>query len=242
MIKALLVDDEKAAIENLSLILQARFADCIEVIGTARSVAEAKKALNQQSPDVVFLDIEMPDGDGFDVIAGAEPLDFRVIFVTSYQQYAIKAVRAQAFDYLLKPIDLDDLEKAVEKLQSEIASDQTHQTENSPKILTVSMKEETLYLQIDQILHIEADGNYSTFYLSDGKSLVSSRNLKQFEEELDERFFRVHHSHLINLHRISRLKQSSGSHIELEDGSKVPLAKRRRDAFLRKVKELGGAD
>lgn len=234
MIRTVIVDDEQSARENLSMIFDEHYTGRLKVVGAAASAIEAVALIRETKPDLVFLDVEMPKGDGFELIRAFPDRDFQVIFVTSYRDYAIQAVREQAFDFLVKPIDLDDLDHAVEKLETHLEN----RSEKEPALLLpVAMQEGTVYLRIDNIVRIEADRNYSTLYKDDGQTFVSSRNLKHFAMQLDERFFRAHHSHLIHLGHVVKLVQSGGL-VEMSDGARVPLAKRRKEEFTERMRRL----
>jgi two-component system LytT family response regulator len=211
-IRAIVIDDEEPSREALRNYIS-DFCNDVEVVATASNVKTAFKAIQKHKPDLIFLDIEMPDGKGFDLLNMFETIDFRVIFVTAYSEYAIKAFRVNAVDYLLKPIKVDELKDAIEKIK---ASNGDNQSEKLSLILkgmsdglffhpnlVVSNVKGFEVLKINEIIMCKADGYCTIFYLTGDRKVNSSRNLKQFENQIMEYgFIRVHNSFLVNLHHV----------------------------------------
>lgn len=239
MYKAVIVDDERDAIESIKLIL-AEHIDFIEVVGCAQNVDDARRIIQTADPDIVFLDIEMPGGSGFELLEGLSERNFQVIFVTAYNQYAIKAFKYSAIDYILKPIDIDELVNAVCKIKSS----SNHNVEDKinlllenvkcskPDKIALSTSESIEFVRIADIVQIQAEGSYSTLKLSDQSELLVSKNLGEFESLLEDHpFYRTHQSHLINLLRVRKITRL-GNEIVMEDGSVAFLSRRKKNQFL----------
>ena len=239
---AIIVDDEKPSREVLANYLHDYCKD-IEVVATASSVKTAQKAIEKYNPDVVFLDIELPDGKGFDLLTRFETIRFRVIFVTAYSEYAIKAFRVNAIDYLLKPIKIDELTAAVEKLRNGFG-----EATNIDKITAVlksmseaSFKQPTLVvsnirgfevMKINEIIMCRADGYCTNFYITGNKKVISSKNLKQYEKMLCEQgFIRVHHSYLVNINHVNSVTRQG--EILMAENNKAYLGDSFKRDFLK---------
>ncbi len=241
MLSAVIVDDELDAIEAIKLILKEHFPD-INVLGYAQHVTDARNLIISEKPDIVFLDIEMPSGTGFDVLEGIPERNFNVIFVTAYNQYALKAFKYSATDYILKPIDIDDLVRAIKKIELQLGRPgiaeakidnllQNIQAEKPEKI-ALSTSESIEFVKIDNIVQIQGEGNYSTLKMLDQTELVVSKNIGEFEDLLsDYMFFRPHQSHLINLKHVKKVNRY-GNEIVMEDSSIAFLSRRKKNAFL----------
>lgn len=245
--RAIIVDDERKGRETLQKMLEKYCAE-VKVLGMAASVEEAYQLATAHEPDIVFLDIEMPGEDGFALLEKFNPVPFHVIFVTAYDHYAIKAIKHQVLDYLLKPIDVDDLRQAMERIKNTPLKKQAQKYEalmttrvlgyNSR--LALPVKDGLIYLMVSSIIRIESDGSYSTFYTEDGKKHVVSRNLKEYEDTLPAtHFFRSHKSHIINIQRVKKYLRTDGYFVEMEDGSMVEISRRKKDEFLQMM-EGGG--
>jgi two-component system, LytTR family, response regulator len=241
MIKAIVVDDEAPSREVMCNYLR-DFCNDVEVVATASSVKSGYRAIQKHNPDVVFLDIEMPDGKGFDLLQMFSNIDFRVIFVTAYSEYAIRAFRVNAADYLLKPVKIDELNTAVEKIRTEnkwsyeaekVAGLLKSLAENStfqPTIVVSNIKGFEV-LKINEIIMCKADGYCTNFYLAGNKKVISSKNLKQFEDLLSEHnVIRVHHSYLVNLGHVQSFTRQG--EIILSENNKASLGDSFRNAFL----------
>ncbi len=243
MIQAIVIDDEAPSREVMCNYLR-DFCTDIEVVATASSVKSGYRAIVKNNPDVVFLDIEMPDGKGFDLLQMFDKISFRVIFVTAYSEYAIKAFRVNAADYLLKPVKIDELNAAVEKVRAEnkwnyesekVAGLLKSLAENSafhPTIVVSNIKGFEV-LKIDEIIMCKADGYCTNFYLEGNRKVISSKNLKQYEDLLAEHnVIRVHHSYLVNLSHVQSFTRQG--EITLSENNKASLGDSFRNAFLGK--------
>jgi two-component system LytT family response regulator len=239
MIKAVVIDDESDSRATLISYLK-KYCDSIEIIGEANSVATGVEKLNEISPDVVFLDIQMPDGSGFDLLEQLPEINFRIIFVTAFDQYAIRAIKFSALDYLLKPIDPVQLIEAVNKLK-EKEKDYTirkkYETlvnnKNSFEKIALPAFDGIIFVNIKNIVRCKADRNYTIFFMNTGEKILVTRTLKEYDEMLcDLNFYRVHQSHLINLAYVKKYTKGEGGSITMEDGSEIYVARRRKGDLL----------
>lgn len=245
MVKFVIIDDEPHGIQSLEALIR-EYCPSLELAGTAASIEEGYKLLEETQPDILFLDIEMPNGSGFELLKNIGPgRSFEVIFTTAYQHYAIHAIRENALDYLLKPIDPEELVNAVEKACSQIQSPPDGNNEKLAKLfarleklklrrLAIPGAEEIYYVDLDQVIRLEAASNYTEIFLAGGKKHLVSRTLKDFEEQLSESdFFRVHKAHLINIAYIDRYVRQDGGYLLMKDGTSIPVSRPRRDGLLR---------
>jgi two-component system, LytTR family, response regulator len=246
-LKAILIDDERSAISNLTQLI-GQFCPGVSIVATAENATEGIREIQEKKPDVVFLDIEMPGGTGFDLLACFAERNFDVVFVTSYNQHAIKAFKYSAVDYLLKPVDIDDLVQSVERIQQRRGT--SGKTDNlsglmqnlesgMPVKLGIATTEGKQYIDIQDIIRLEADGSYTTIYLKNEPKLVVSRNLGEYEQLLqDQPFFRIHHSHLVHLPFVAGYTKQEGGWITMNDGSQIPLARRRKELFEQMMRKI----
>ena len=240
-IRAIVIDDEEPSREALRNYIS-DFCSDVEVVATASSVKTAFKAIQKHKPDLIFLDIEMPDGKGFDLLNMFGTIDFRVIFVTAYSEYAIKAFRVNAIDYLLKPIKIDELKDAIEKIKANNGDTQSEKLSVILKgmsdgvffhpTLVVSNVKGFEVLKINEIIMCKANGYCTIFYLTGDRKVNSSRNLKQFENQImDYGFIRVHNSFLVNLHHVSSFTKQG--EIILTENNKAFLGDKYKVHFMK---------
>ncbi len=245
MIDAVLIDDEKIVVDSLRMLL-AEHCPEVAVSGTAESYKEGIRLVREQKPDLVFLDIEMPQGSGFDLLEHFPDRTFDVIFVTAHSHYAIKAFKFSAVDYILKPVDIQELVHAVNQIKRYRrfgpAMSQRYKVleENmkspEPTRLAIPSSSGLDFIDIEDILRIQAEGRYSRIYLRSGGSMLVTKNMGQFGKLLgDDSFFRSHHSHLVNTGHVRKYLHRDGGVIILRDGSRVPLARARKKSFLKKI-------
>jgi two-component system, LytTR family, response regulator len=228
---AVIIDDEPQAITALALLIGQLDLPCT-VVATAHSALEGIKAIQKHKPDLVLLDIEMPHGSGFDLLEAFPDRSFQVVYTTAHEQHAIRAAHTHPFDYLLKPVDPDDLKRVLAELAA-------RERDHGPKRIEISSLQGKVFLRVKDIVRIEADGGYSTIHLSNGEKHVASKSIGHFEELLSkETFFRCHHSHLINLNYVKAYLNQDGGMAQLRDGSTVPVASRRNAAFLERFEAL----
>lgn len=243
-IKALLVDDEEGARASLQNILENYFADEVQVAFSTGDIDQAQKFIEEETPDLVFLDIEMPKGGGFELLARFETINFNVIFVTAYDQYAVKAIKYSALDYLLKPIDLEDLEKAIAKHRSKRTKERVEKQKiknlienlkGDQRVRKVAVPDGNglIFIPINEIIRCESDGNYTIIFRENSKKIVASRTLGDFEDMFTgENFFRVHRSHLINLDHLVKYYKGEGGYVVMSDDSKAEVSRRKKSDFL----------
>ena len=245
MIKAVIVDDEPFCCSSLVILLE-RYCPEVKVAGIYHSGDDALEAIPEQQPQIVFLDIEMPGMNGFELLEKLPEIRSEIIFTTSYDQYAIKAIRFSALDYLLKPIDKEDLQRAVQKVIQRLRYPLPQQLEillqrvNLPvslsqKIALPSM-EGLQMVDVNSIISCASDSNYTVFFLKNKQKITVSRTLKETEEMLEEySFLRVHHSHLINLNEVNKYVKGEGGYLLMSDGSAVDVSRSRKDVLLKKL-------
>ncbi len=246
MIKCIIVDDESKAIKSLSWELS-NFSEEIEIAATFTEPEKALTYLDSNKIDCLFLDIEMPTMDGFQFINKLKKKDFAIIITTAYNDYAIEALKNEAIDYLLKPVDTDDLEKALNKIkkfstrQTQFESNEKfeeilvkfNEKFNSKKII-INADGKLLFLNPCEILYIESDGNYSTVYTTNGKKIVITKKLKEINQLVpDDSFFRIHNSYIINLDKVKEFYKTDG-YVVIEQNHKIPVSRQRKSEFLDK--------
>ena len=245
-IKAILIDDEVNSLQNLQQKLEG-FCPDVEIVATTQRPEEGLILIKQNRPDLVFLDIEMPRMSGFRMLEELGEYDFDIIFTTAYNHYSIDAIRISAFDYLIKPIGIEELQQAIERLNKTRSHQQTKEkidilkkslsdNKSQEDKIAISTSEGIEFIPIKNITHIESKSNYSKIYLLDNKTLLVTKILKEFEEMLlPYNFYRIHNSHLINLNYIQKYVRSEGGHVLLQDGSMIDVSRRKKDEFLKMI-------
>jgi two-component system, LytTR family, response regulator len=240
--KIIIIDDQEDSIEKLSFLIK-KYCPTTTLAGVANTGKDGMCLIKKIQPDIVFLDVEMDDMTGFEMLERLDTINFKVIFTTAHDKYAIKAIRFSALDYLLKPIGKDDLIAAIQranvdvlKLQPEQVKDLVEISKNkSAKIerITLTTGEGLVFKNISDIIYCEADRNYTTIYLLNKEKLVVSKTLKEIEETLDgSGFFRAHHSHLINVSYIERYVRGDGGYVIMKNGENITVARKRKEALL----------
>jgi len=246
--KALIVDDEIPNQENLQQLLKS-YADDVQVCAIAGTIEEAKIAIKQHRPELVFLDIQLRDRSGFDLLKQLDEINFEIIFVTAYDQYGIQAVKFAALDYLLKPIDIDELAEAVNKARKAVQQKKKNErlghfleylkdeNQTIPRI-ALPLFSETRYISINDIVRCEADNTYTRFFLTNGEQVLVSKTLKEYAIMLLEYgFLRVHQSHLVNADFIKSWLKEDGGCLLLSDGHKIPVSKLKKDEVKLQLKQ-----
>lgn len=244
MIKAVIIDDEPKAIQGLAWELT-NFKDDLDVVATFTEPEKAIIYLQTNEIDCLFLDIEMPTMDGFQVLEKLDKKDFAVVITTAYNEYAITALKNEAIDYLLKPIDSDDLSEAIVKIKKHIAKgfnpDKIEEillkfnNKLNHKKITINTDGKLLFLEPQDIYYVASDGNYSTLYVSKNKKIVVTKKLKEIDELLPkDHFFRIHNSYIVNLHKIKEYLKTDG-YVVLENNAKIPVSRQKKSAFLKKL-------
>jgi len=246
VIKAIIIDDELHCSKRLELML-ADINDVIELCGSFQTVEDGLKAIKQIRPQLDFLDVEINNETGFDLLQKLAAINFDVIFTTAYDKYAVQAFKFSAIDYLLKPIDEYELKASLNKLHEKISEkEKTKKIEtlfqnlgasnNKSKKICVPVMNGIEFISLNNIMRCESHINYTTLFMKDKQKLTVSKTLKEFEELLSEHnFFRVHNSHLINLDYIKRYNKGHGGSVTMEDGAEIEVSVRRKDEFLRQI-------
>jgi two-component system, LytTR family, response regulator len=241
--KTLIVEDEDSSFEVLENMLQ-KHHEQVQIAGRAKTVVQAIEQIESMNPELVFMDIDLPDGTGFDIIRKLRPINFSIIFITAFDQYAVQAFRFSATDFLLKPVCEEELFEAIEKVnQNEkqknldfridvLLANLQAQVSEGKKIILKTM-EDIFIVSTKEIINIQSDGAYSHFFLISGKRITVSTNLKKYEEMLfDQGFFRSHQCHLVNLMHVERFHKLDGGMLIMKNGSSVPVSNRKKDALL----------
>jgi len=243
--KCIIIDDEQKSAESLKILLT-DFCENVEVTATCQSISEGVEAIKKFSPEVVFLDINLQRETGFDLFKHFSNVPFDVIFTTAFSEYAIKAFRYAAIDYLLKPIDITELQEAVKKVDQRMVGNLNSRLENLFRDLK-SQKQDFLklalptldglvFINVDDIIYCEASSNYTTFYLTGGQKHIVSKTLKEYDELLSDRnFFRIHNTYLINIKAIKKYVKGEGGYVVMETDISLDVSKRKKDAFLVKI-------
>jgi two-component system LytT family response regulator len=237
--RTVIIDDENKGRLTIKNLIN-KYTPQLELVGEADSVENGVELIEREKPELVFLDIEMPDGTGFDVLTNVEYSEFHLIFCTAYDQYAVKAFRFSAIDYLLKPLDPDIFKIAVSKVCDEnkaesVAKIETLNTNKTEfKKLALSAAEGITIVNIDDVIRCESSVNYTHFIILDGSKVLVSKTLKEFDEMLSQHgFFRVHKSHLVNLNHIKKYIKGEGGWVIMVDDSKIEVSRRKKDALLK---------
>ncbi|MES2680158.1 MAG: LytTR family DNA-binding domain-containing protein [Bacteroidota bacterium] len=245
LIRALIIDDEQKGIDALKILIN-RFIEGIKVIAESTNASEGIEMIENFKPDIVFLDINMPEMNGFELLEKLTWKDFNLVFTTAHQEYALKALKNNAVDYLLKPIDHEDLSKAVSRITEKIKSNENFDNRfnynnllsviksNSRSKIIINSKAGIESLETNDIICLESMSNYTRIYLPDSREILTSKTMKEFESILclkGQPFMRIHHSYIINLHKVARYIKSTDS-IVMNNDQKIPLAKSKRDAFF----------
>ena len=241
MINAVVIEGES---QTLDLIVRTveTYSPNVSIVAQADDMKSSISAINEFEPDLVFLDIKLKDGSGFELIDHFNPPCFKTIFFSSYSDYAIKAIKYNAIDYILKPVKEEELAQAIkkaddliryeEKLHAKALGESINNLNNDHR-LVLKTGDQVHLINISDIIHLEADGNYSTFYLSDGRKIIVSKSTKGFEEPLFEQgFHRIHKSHIVNINKMSYFDKADGGTLVMCNGDQVPVASRKKDMLM----------
>lgn len=240
--KAILIDDEKNALEMLEWMIQRNCPE-VEIVAMCDSPIEGIVKIKELKPDLIFLDIEMPQLNGFDLLERLGKHDSDVIFTTAYNQFAIKAFKICALDYLLKPIDPDDLKGAVQKAQnkkSKVTNEQLELLMNyikpdkpKPRRVALTASDHLIFVETDKIIYCESDSNYTIFFLTTGEKVMVSKTLKDVEEILEgSDFFRIHASYLINMKHVSKFTRGDGGYVVMSNNQHITVSRKKKDEFF----------
>ena len=244
--KAIIVEDELGSVKLLENLLK-EFCPQVDLIGSASTVAEAFQMIKKETPDFIFLDIEMQKETGFDLLQKFDQINFEIIFTTAYEQYALKAIKFCALDYLLKPIDVDELKAAVDKVIQRTDKQlinrkfemliQNMRSKNSDQFqLALPSMEGINFVKVSEILYLKSDRQYTFFYLKSGEKIMTSKNLGEYEKLLSEHnFIRAHHSSIINLNEVKKYLHSDGGYVLMSNDEQIDISKRKKDDFLKAI-------
>lgn len=242
LLRTIIIDDEVLMRQTLKKLVH-EHCPHVKLVAQADGVKTGMQAIRHHQPDLVLLDIRLEDGTGFDLLKQLEPIDFKVIFITAYDEYAIKAIKFSALDYLLKPVEPEDLKQAVDKAekiilkelntQLSVLSDNMQQGNVASRKIILKTFDNVHLVKVGDIVYCESDDNYTTFYLIDNSKIMMSNTLKEYEEMLgDYGFFRVHKSYLVNLAHIVRFEKAEGGNLVLTNSHNVPVSFRKRELLL----------
>ncbi|MBN1597568.1 MAG: response regulator transcription factor [Bacteroidales bacterium] len=250
MIKTYIIEDEQPTLEAILVILNTNCKN-VQVVGASDNVANAMDDIQKYKPELVLADINISGGTSFDIFENLDNINFKLIFITAFEEYALKAIKFAAIDYLVKPIDPLELIEAVQKAAQSIEKENT-QVMLQSLLLNLGSKEkkfeqivlktsESIYLvNVKDITHIEADGSYTKFYFNDGRKIMVSKVIKEYDEMLsDSGFLRVHQSHMINLGFIDRFEKHDGGYVVLKDETIVPVSYRKKESLLNILENIG---
>ncbi|MEO9020495.1 MAG: LytTR family DNA-binding domain-containing protein [Ginsengibacter sp.] len=250
MIQALIIDDETHSIDRLSLLLQENCSKSVRLVGTCGSVEEGVQAIHNLNPGLVFLDVQMGNQTGFDLLQQVDEINFEVIFITAHEKYAVQAFRFSAFDYLLKPVDRKELVTAIDKLKEKFSkNEQSRKIEilfhnlkslnGSSRRISIPTGNGLLFSEVNDIVRCESYINYTHIFLKNRQKITVARTLREFEELLaDCNFYRIHNSHLINLSFIKSYQKGKGGVVTLTDNTQIEVSVRRKEQFLKKMMEM----
>ena len=244
MMKAIIVDDEPYCCETIATLLEDN--DEVEIVTECYNGIDALEAIRKYNPGLVFLDVEMPKMNGFEMLQQLPSVNFEIIFTTSYDRYALKAIRFSAIDYLLKPIDEEELKNAVQKVirhsqkpigeQLEILMQKIHHPSTPVRKIAMPTMEGFQMIMIDSIISCEADSNYTTLHLKNNKKMVVCRNLKDIEEMLeDHSFTRVHRCYVVNLNEVEKFVKGEGGYLIMSDGSSIDVSRNKKELLLKRI-------
>jgi two-component system LytT family response regulator len=238
MITAILVDDEAKSLMNLQHLIGEHCPE-IKVIATATNALEAVTKVLSEKPDVLFLDVQMPGYNGFDVLEQVKSTGLTIIFTTAHRDYAINALRKGAFDYLLKPIDSDELRNCCEQIIAQLNRVRGEQSASSG-IIELSVKDGIIFIKPEHVVRVEASGSYTIFFLDNNVKHLVSRSMKEYEGLLPPAlFYRCHNSHIVNLSKVTKFISNNGYFAEMSNGSVIEIARKNKETFLERLKKLG---
>lgn len=246
MLRAVLIDDDESNLSSLSEKLS-KHCQQVEIISRCDNADDGMKVIENLNPDIVFLDIEMPVMNGFVMLQQLTYKDFALIFVTAYDHYAIKAIRYSALDYLVKPVEIEELKAAVSKaeisrsnrsshLQLDLLLEQLHK--KHPRRITIPITDGLQFINVEDIVYLEASNNYTTIFLSGNQKFLVCRTLKDFEEMLPaEIFLRIHHSNIVNKYHVQKYIRGDGGQVVMRNGNVLDVSKRKKSEFLQAIRQ-----
>ena len=245
---AIIVDDEIAIRKTITTLLRESYPE-INITASAGTIGEGYEAIKQHRPDLLFLDVELPDGSGFDLLKKISPVNFKVIFITGHQEYALRAIKVSALDFILKPFETEELHRAVEKAREAINHDEEQlklqvlnenlQNKKILKRIILYTSDHFHLVSVSDIIRAEADSNYTRFWLSGGKRIMVSRTIKNFDELLSgSGLIRVHQSHLVNIKYIDKFVKRDGGYLQLKDSTSIPVSHNLKKQVLKAISDF----
>lgn len=239
MLRAVIIDDERSGINALQLLIDKQI-DNLKIVGSTTQAQQGIQLIEDYHPDVVFLDISMPHLNGFALLEQLQYRDFNLVFTTAHQEYALLAIKHHAFDYLLKPVDVNELKDCVNKIVAERSRTKTKEHKNGASgTIGLSVKDGIIFIRHSDIIRLEASGSYTVFYLENKVKQLASKSLKEYEAQLDPSvFYRCHNSHLVNLRKVAKFVSSDGLFAQMLDGSAAEIARKNKDQFLERLKNI----
>lgn len=249
MLKAIIVEDEKNNAERLQRLINTHHPE-VTVSAIAETIKEAVEIIKLHQPQLAFFDVELPDGKSFEIFEYFNTVPFEVIFTTAYDKYALKAIKLSALDFLVKPIDVEELKSAIDKASNRINNfgnrdhvdffkKQIRISDTRFSKIALPTMEGFQFVEINNIIRCEASGNYTSVSLAGGKNILVSKSLKEFEELLDDHgFCRIHHAHLINLNHLAKYVKGDGGFVILSDNSQVDVSRRKKVEFIARIEKL----
>lgn len=245
MLKAIIIDDEPSCIDTLQLMLQKKFTTEVKIVGTTTSPSAGIQLIEKHQPNIIFLDVEMPEMTGIELLQSLNNINFNVVFTTAHQHYAIQAIKLNALDYLTKPINLTELDIAIKKCSSKQSQNNNQQLNhflqqyngNTIHKISLTMGTATQFVPINEIVRIESQSNYSTIYFTNKSKQLVTKTLKDLEEQLaPHNFLRVHHSHLINIEHVIGYKNQDSGYLIMQGNEVVEISRRKKQEVLQRLK------
>jgi two-component system, LytTR family, response regulator len=239
MLRAIIIDDEPSGILTLEIEIQ-KHCPGIKIIATTTSASQGIDIIEDYKPEIVFLDINMPEMNGFDLVKELNYRDFYLVFTTAHDEYAMQAIKHHAFDYLLKPIDRQELKKCVNEIILENTKTPIHTKNILSNLIGIYVKDGIIFIKQSEIIRLEASGSYTFFYLGDKTKHVASKSLKEYEAQLNpDIFYRCHNSHIVNLKKVVKFIHNEGLFVQMTDGSLADVSRKNKDLFLEQLKNIG---
>lgn len=238
MYRAIIIDDELIGINALKIMIEKQSSE-IKIVASAVDPERGLELIEDYKPDILFLDVSMPKMNGFDLLALMHFRDFKLIFTTAHQGYALQAIKNKACDYLLKPIDTFELKNCLNRITQELSQSVAIKKTANNHIIELAVRDGIIFIKPEDIIRLEASGSYTIFYLEHNVKHMASKNLKECEALLEDGYFyRCHPSHIINLHKVVKMINSDGLFAQMIDGSRADIARKNKETFLERLKKL----
>lgn len=244
-VRIVIVDDDINAVESLKLLIT-KYCPTFDVVGSANDIEEGAHQIIVNQPDLIFLDVEMPGGTGFDLLKMMKTRNFDVVFITAHNKYAVNAIKHSALDFLLKPFDVKEFLETIERFHANRRNKTTNYEvllenlkHNAPKKLVVASSKGYEYIPVETIVRIESERSYARIFLTNGRVIMVSKCLNDYQNMLDSStFFRIHNSHLVNLNHVVMFVRTDGGYVEMTDNSKIPISRSKKDIFIQVMQQF----